>query len=49
MAVSLTGSTQVTLASGKMADFSTPFKRVDIMKELEQRIGEPLPDPNTEG
>lgn len=48
MAISLTGGTKVDLASGKTADFSVPFKRLDIMSELQERIGRPLPDPNSE-
>lgn len=48
MAVSLTGSTKVTLPNGKISDFSTPFKRMDILSELQKRIGEPLPNPNSD-
>lgn len=49
MAKELNGSLQVELPSGKIADFTVPFKRIDIMSALEEKIGEPLPDPNNDG
>eukprot|EP00324_Dicrateria_rotunda_P009481 CAMPEP_0206174396 /NCGR_PEP_ID=MMETSP1474-20131121/51925_1 /ASSEMBLY_ACC=CAM_ASM_001110 /TAXON_ID=97495 /ORGANISM="Imantonia sp., Strain RCC918" /LENGTH=223 /DNA_ID=CAMNT_0053583891 /DNA_START=40 /DNA_END=707 /DNA_ORIENTATION=+ len=48
MAKELNGSLQVELPSGKIADFTVPFKRIDIMSALEEKIGEPLPDPNND-
>ena len=46
--MSINGSLEME-AEGKTIDFSTPFKRVDIMSTLEEKIGEKLPDPNNDG